>query len=101
MVPISVGMGEQRSCESYDGWMSPRSRTVLLGVGWVLLIASISAAVFGLITGAPVLSLVGALTGLLAWAVSGVIPEPLPAPRKSVRRRLDTIQRLDGHQLPT
>jgi hypothetical protein len=50
--------------------------------------------------GMPVLSLVGALTGFIAWTVAGMMPEPLPAPRKAVRERMDTIQRLAGHHLP-
>ena len=81
--------------------MSPKGRTVLLGVGWVLVVVALGAALVGLMTGAPVLSLVGTLTGFIAWTVSGLMPEPLPAPRKTVRRRLESIRRLGGHQLPT
>ena len=51
--------------------------------------------------GTPVLSLVGALTGFVAWTVAGMMPEPLPAPRKPVRDRMETIRRLAGHHLPT
>jgi hypothetical protein len=85
---------------AYDGWMSPPARTILLGVGWALVVVALATAIVGVKTGTPVLSLVGALTGLSAWTVSGLMPEPLPAPRKSVRRRLDSIQRLSGHRLP-
>jgi hypothetical protein len=73
----------------------------MLSIGWVLVVASLGAAVVGLVMGMPVLSLVGALTGITAWTVAGMMPEPLPAPRKPVRERMDTIRRLEGHHLPT
>ena len=73
----------------------------MLSIGWMLVIASLGTAVFGLVMGTPVLSLVGALTGFVAWTVAGMMPEPLPAPRKPVRDRMDTIRRLAGHHLPT
>lgn len=73
----------------------------MLSIGWVLVVASFGAAVVGLVMGMPVLSLVGALTGFVAWTVAGMMPEPLPAPRKPVRDRMDTIRRLAGHHLPT
>ena len=94
-------MGEHRNREVFDGWMSPRSRTVMLGVGWALVLASLLAALIGLFAGVPVLSVVGALTGFVAWTVSSIMPEPLPAPRKTDRRRIETLSRIGGHQLPT
>ncbi len=73
----------------------------MLSIGWMLVIASLGAALVGLVMGTPVLSLVGALTGFVAWTVAGMMPEPLPAPRKPVRDRMETIRRLAGHHLPT
>jgi hypothetical protein len=72
----------------------------MLSIGWMLVVGSLGAALVGLVMGMPVLSLVGALTGFIAWTVAGMMPEPLPAPRKAVRERMDTIQRLAGHHLP-
>jgi hypothetical protein len=73
----------------------------MLSIGWMLVIASLGAALVGLVMGTPVLSLVGTLAGFVAWTVAGMMPEPLPAPRKPVRDRMDTIRRLAGHHLPT
>jgi len=72
----------------------------MLSIGWVLVISSLGAAVVGLMMGIHVLSLVAALTGFTAWTVAGMMPEPLPAPPKAVRERMDTIHRLAGHHLP-
>ncbi len=94
-------MGDQRGRTLDDGWMSPLARTLMLSIGWMLVIASLGAALVGLVMGTPVLSLVGALTGFVAWTVAGMMPEPLPAPRKPVRDRMETIRRLAGHHLPT
>ncbi len=73
----------------------------MLSIGWMLVTASLGTALVGLVMGTPVLSLVGALTGFVAWTVAGMMPEPLPAPRKPVRDRMETIRRLAGHHLPT
>ena len=100
-MPISRRMGDQRGRTRNDGWTSPLARTLMLGIGWLLVVASLGAALVGLMMGMPVLSLVGALTGFSAWTVAGMMPEPLPAPRKPVRERMDTIRRLAGHHLPT
>jgi len=100
-MPIRRRMGDQRGRTLYDGWMSPLARTLMLSIGWMLVIASLGAALVGFVMGLPVLSLVGALTGFTAWTVASMMPEPLPAPRKAVRQRMDTINRLAGHHLPT
>jgi hypothetical protein len=94
-------MGHEKGRDSANEWVSSLSRNIVLGVGWVLVTAAFSAAVIGLIIGAPVLSVVGTLTGVLGWTISSFVPEPVPAAPKSDRRRLDAVRRAMGHRLPT
>lgn len=101
LLPIHPLMGHDKGRDFANGWVSSLSRNIVLGIGWILVAGALSAAVIGLIIGAPVLSVVGTLTGLLAWTLSSFVPEPVPAPRKVDRRRLDAIRRAMGHQLPT
>ena len=101
MVPIDRRMGHEKGRDFANGWVSSFARNIVLGIGWTLVAASLATAVIGLIIGAPVLSVVGTLTGLLGWTLSSFVPEPVPAPLKADRRRLDAIRRAMGHQLPT
>ena len=62
-------MGHVKGRDFANGWVSSLSRNIVLGIGWILVAGALSAAVIGLIIGAPVLSVVGTLTGLLAWTL--------------------------------
>ena len=43
---------------------------------------------------------VGATSLAMGWVLSALIPDPVPAPRKRLRRRAAMLARVGGHQLP-
>lgn len=38
--------------------------------------------------------------GFGGWLLSALMPDPVPAPRKALRRRAAMLARVGGHQLP-
>jgi hypothetical protein len=42
----------------------------------------------------------GVAVGFFGWLLSALVPDPLPAPHKKLRRRAAMLARVGGHQLP-
>jgi len=42
----------------------------------------------------------GIAIGFGGWLLSALMPDPVPAPRKALRRRAAMLARVGGHQLP-
>ena len=92
-------MGD-RFPEDTIGWTSPGSRTALLVVGWVLLVAAVTLVAVSWMVANPIPGAAGAAASLLAWITAEVLPDPEPADRPEVRDRRRRIAKLEGHQLP-
>ena len=93
-------MPTKRSREFFAGFRSSAIRTGVLAAGWTLTAAAVVSVVVGAVTGDLVLIGGGSLAAFAAWVISALVPEPVPAPRMDVQRRITQLRKLDGHQLP-
>ena len=93
-------MGNKSGRDFIEGWLSPWTRNVMLVVGYGLVVFSLLTMWSGLHAndGTAIVSGVG--VGFVGWLISTLVPDPVPAPRKSVRRRAAMLARVGGHQLP-
>jgi|COG998Drversion2_1049125.scaffolds.fasta_scaffold01146_4 hypothetical protein len=81
-------------------WRSSAGRVVLLGFGWTLAFGALGSTLAGAVMGIPALFLAGAFIGFTAWAVSKMIPEPVPVVPEPPRRPRSVSRRFSGHRLP-
>lgn len=93
-------MGNRRGRDIIGGWLSPWSRNLMLAIGYGLVVASLFTMRSGFIANDGRTILSGAVVGFLGWLLSALMPDPVPAPRKSERRRAAKLARVGGHQLP-
>ncbi len=93
-------MGNKTGREFIEGWLSPWTRNMMLVVGYGLVAFSLLTMWSGLHAndGTAIVSGVG--IGFVGWLISTLVPDPVPAPRKSMRRRAAMLARVGGHQLP-
>lgn len=91
-------MGNRR--DSAEGWLSPWSRNLMLTVGYGLVFASLLVITSGVRSDSGAVIVIGVASGFVGWLISTLVPDPVPAPRKSMRRRAAMLARVGGHQLP-
>jgi len=91
-------MGNRR--DSAESWLSPWSRNLVLVVGYGLVIASLLVISFGARSDDGLIIVAGVASGFVGWLISTLVPDPVPAPRKSMRRRAAKLARVGGHRLP-
>jgi hypothetical protein len=91
-------MGNRRDLA--EGWLSPLSRNLMLIIGYGLAIGSLLVIRLGISSGSAAMIVAGVACGFLGWLISALVPDPVPAPRKSLRRRAAMLARVGGHQLP-
>lgn len=91
-------MGNRR--DFVEGWLSPWSRNVMLVVGYGLVVASLLVIYTGIKMDDFAVIVAGVAAGFVGWLISTLVPDPVPAPRKSMRRRAAMLARVGGHQLP-
>ncbi len=91
-------MGNRR--EFIEGWLSPWSRNLMLIVGYGLVVLSLIVIRYGIVSNDATAIVQGIAVGFLGWLISTLVPDPVPAPRKRLRRRAAMLARVGGHQLP-
>ncbi|MDJ0953671.1 MAG: hypothetical protein QNJ81_08325 [Acidimicrobiia bacterium] len=91
-------MGNRR--EFIEGWLSPWTRNLMMIVGYGLLVFSLVTIKNGLDANNLVIIVEGVAVGFVGWLISTLVPDPVPAPRKPMRRRAAMLARVGGHQLP-
>lgn len=91
-------MGNRR--DSAEGWLSPWSRNLMLVIGYGLVIASLLVITYGVRADSGAVIVTGVASGFVGWLISTLVPDPVPAPHKSMRRRAAMLARVGGHQLP-
>lgn len=72
----------------------------MLVVGYGLVAFSLFTIWSGLSANNGTAIVTGVVIGFLGWVISTLVPDPLPAPRKTLRRRAAMLARVGGHQLP-
>jgi hypothetical protein len=87
--------------EFIHGWRSSIARVVTLGLGWLLFGIAAAAVVLGAMRASTGILAGGIVFGAVARLTSSLAPEPLPGPHKHVRRRIASLARVSGHELPT
>jgi hypothetical protein len=91
-------MGNRR--DFVEGWLSPWTRNLMLLFGYGLVVLSVVVIGAG-IRGDNMQVIVGGVAaGFVGWLISTLVPDPVPAPRKPMRRRAAMLARVGGHQLP-
>ena len=93
-------MGNRRGREFIEGWLSPWSRNLMLVLGYSLVAFSLVTMRSGFRANDVGIIVSGAAIGFVGWLLSALMPDPVPAPRKSTRRRVAMLARVGGHQLP-
>ena len=93
-------MGNKRGREFMEGWLSPWSRNLMMVIGYGLLGVSLWTMRSGFRENNVSVIALGVALGFVGWLLSALIPDPVPAPRKSMRRRAAMLARVGGHQLP-
>jgi hypothetical protein len=83
-----------------EGWLSPWSRNMMLVLGYGLVVVSLFMIGNGLHSNSMRTIVTGVAIGFVGWLLSALMPDPIPAPRKSLRRRAAMLARVGGHQLP-
>jgi cytochrome c biogenesis protein CcdA len=83
-----------------EGWLSPWSRNLMLALGYGLVVVSLFTIGNGLHSNNMRTIVTGIIVGFIGWLLSALMPDPIPAPRKSLRRRAAMLARVGGHQLP-
>ncbi len=91
-------MGNRR--EFMEGWLSPWSRNLMMVLGYGLVAVSLIMIRSGLVANDVRVIVVGVIVGFVGWVISTLVPDPVPAPRKPMRRRAEMLARVGGHQLP-
>ncbi len=91
-------MGNRR--DFVEGWLSPWSRNLMLLVGFGLVVFSVVVIRNGVVTNDFMAIVEGVGVGFVGWLISTLVPDPVPAPRKPMRRRAAMLARVGGHQLP-
>lgn len=93
-------MGNRRGREFIEGWLSPWTRNLVLVIGYGLVAFSLVTIRSGLINNDVGIIAAGVAIGFGGWVLSALVPDPIPAPRKRLRRRAAMLARVGGHQLP-
>lgn len=93
-------MPSNLSREFFAGFRSTSVRIAVLATGWALTGGGLTAVAVGAVLGDVRVIGGGVVSSLLAWLVAAMVPEPIPAPRADVQRRIDQLRKLEGHQLP-
>ncbi len=83
-----------------EGWLSPWSRNLMMVLGYGLVAVSLIMIRSGLVANDVRVIVVGVIVGFVGWVISTLVPDPVPAPRKPMRRRAEMLARVGGHQLP-
>lgn len=91
-------MGNRR--DFVEGWLSPWSRNLMLVIGYGMVVLSLAMIGSGIHSDRIGTIVTGIAVGFVGWLVSTLVPDPTPAPRKSMRRRAAMLARVGGHQLP-
>lgn len=91
-------MGNRR--DFLEGWLSPWTRNLMLVIGYGLVVLSLVVIRSGVVANNIVVIVEGVGVGFVGWLISSLMPDPVPAPRKSMRRRAAMLARVGGHQLP-
>lgn len=91
-------MGNRR--DFVEGWLSPWSRNLMLFIGYGLVAVSLVMIRSGIRADEIAIIVTGVAVGFVGWLLSTLVPDPVPAPRKSMRRRAAMLARVGGHQLP-
>jgi hypothetical protein len=91
-------MGNRR--DFVEGWFSPWTRNFMLILGYGLVVASVVVMGSGVRSDDVGVIVAGVAAGFVGWLISTLVPDPTPAPRKSMRRRAAMLARVGGHQLP-
>jgi len=91
-------MGNRR--DFVEGWLSPWSRNLMLLVGYGLVVFSVVMIRNGIVSNDFTAIIEGVGVGFVGWLISTLVPDPVPAPRKPMRRRAAMLARVGGHQLP-
>ena len=93
-------MGNRRGRDFIEGWLSPWTRNLMLVIGYGLVAVSLLTIRAGFIGNDVGMIVSGVTVGFFGWLLSTLVPDPLPAPRKRLRRRAAMLARVGGHQLP-
>lgn len=93
-------MGNRRGRDFIEGWLSPWTRNLMLVIGYGLVVVSLITIRAGIVGNQMSLIVSGVTIGFFGWLLSALMPDPLPAPRKRLRRRAAMLARVGGHQLP-
>ena len=93
-------MGNRRGRDFIEGWLSPWTRNLMLVIGYGLVAGSLLTIRAGAIGDDVSMIVSGVAVGFFGWLLSALVPDPLPAPRKRLRRRAAMLARVGGHQLP-
>ena len=93
-------MGNRRGRDFIEGWLSPWTRNLMLVIGYGLVAGSLLTIRAGAIGNDVRIIVSGVAVGFFGWLLSTLVPDPLPAPRKRLRRRAAMLARVGGHQLP-
>lgn len=93
-------MGNRRGRDFIEGWLSPWTRNLMLVIGYGLAAVSLLTIRAGILGNDVTLIVSGIAIGFFGWLLSALMPDPLPAPRKRLRRRAAMLARVGGHQLP-
>ena len=93
-------MGNRTGRDFIEGWLSPWTRNLMLVVGYGLVAFSLFTMWSGLADNNGTAIVAGVAVGFVGWVISTLVPDPLPAPRKTMRRRAAMLARVGGHQLP-
>ncbi len=91
-------MGNRR--DFIEGWLSPWTRNLMMILGYGLLVFSLVMIRNGLADNSITVIVEGVGIGFAGWLISTLVPDPVPAPRKPMRRRAAKLARVGGHQLP-
>ncbi len=83
-----------------EGWLSPWSRNLMLIIGYGLVVFSLVVIRNGITSNNVTVIVEGVAVGFVGWLISTLLPDPVPAPRKPMRRRAAMLARVGGHQLP-
>ena len=93
-------MGNRRGRDFIEGWLSPWTRNLMLVIGYGLAAVSLLTIRAGIVGNDVTLIVSGITIGFFGWLLSALMPDPLPAPRKRLRKRAAMLARVGGHQLP-
>lgn len=93
-------MGNRRGRDFIEGWLSPWTRNLMLVFGYGLAVVSLLTIRAAIVGNDMSLIFSGVAIGFFGWLLSALMPDPLPAPRKKLRRRAAMLARVGGHQLP-